>query len=66
MSERSKNPFFVASSLNALYLAEKTQVKYYDNRSGLVDGYLDDDGLKAKLPDIVSRAADLMQADRHK
>jgi hypothetical protein len=64
MSE-TKDPFFVATGLDAVQFAEKTQVKYYDNRRGLVDGYLDDNGLKAKLPDIVSRVADLMQADRY-
>jgi hypothetical protein len=64
MSE-SKDAYVIATGFDTLlHFAEKTKVQYYDNRSGLVDGYLDDDGLKAKMPDIVSGVADLMQADR--
>jgi hypothetical protein len=39
--------------LDLLHVTEKTSVEYYDNRNGQADGYLDDDGLEAKMPDLV-------------
>jgi hypothetical protein len=39
--------------LGLLHVTEKTRVEYYDNRNGQADGYLDDNGLEAKMPDLV-------------
>jgi hypothetical protein len=39
--------------LDLLHVTEKTRVEYYDNRNGQADGHLDDNGLEAKMPDLV-------------
>jgi hypothetical protein len=47
------DPVAFQKVLDLLHVTEKTRVEYYDNRNGQAEGYLDDDGLEAKMPGIV-------------